>query len=314
MGHLLLLLLTAACTVDDTAQDSDAPDTTPDPATVELGGACPLETDFGGFEVGGDGVQGVVADGVVPIAILEEIAAEGDCQLMRRNNPYCDPACDPGFTCDFDGECVTYPVNQDLGIVSISGLLSPVELEPVFPGNTYFDTSLESPPFEAGALVALDMPGGVYGPAVLYGVGVEPLQALDDEWSVESGVDLLVRWEPPAGEISRGTIAMSLNIDQHGTTPGTLWCSFEDDGEGTVPAGILATLVETGVTGFPSGALSRQTQDQAAAGEGCMDLTVSSSLSVAVDVIGYTPCISDADCPDGYECNEEMQICEEIEG
>jgi hypothetical protein len=37
---------------------------------------------------------------------------------------------------------------------------------------------------------------------------------------------------------------------------------------------------------------------------------VSSSVSVDVDVIGYTPCVSDADCPDGQDCNEELQICE----
>ncbi len=308
MGLLPALLLFIACGSDDTAQDS----ATPDPADVTLAGACPLAVDYGGFEINADGVQGVVADGVVPIAVLEEIVSEGDCRLMRRNNPFCDPDCDPGFTCDFDGSCVPYPVNQDLGSLTVDGLVSPVELEPVFPGNTYYDTSLASPPFDAGALITLRMPDGVYGPATMHGVGVDPLVPTDEEWSVEAGVDLRVRWDPPTTEPSRGEIAFSLNIDQHGTTPGTLWCSFDDDGEGVVPAGILQTLVDTGVTGFPSGALARQTQDQAEAAAGCMDLTVSSSQTVAVDVVGFTPCISDADCPDGYECNEELQICEEI--
>lgn len=318
MGHLLYAMLLTACTVDDTALDSSPVDSAaPDPAEVTLSGACDMADDFGGFlvssEEGRSGVDGAVADGVVPISVLEEIGAEGDCRLMRRNNPYCDPACDPGETCDFDGTCLPYPANQDLGTVTIDGLAALVALDPVFPGNTYYDTSLPSPPFEGGDLVTMQMPGGAYGPATLYGVGVETVVPLDEEWAVEAGVDLVVQWQPPAGAISRGEIFMSVNIDQHGTTPGTLWCSFEDDGEATVPAAILQALVDTGVTGFPSGALTRRTQDHAEIATGCMDLTVSSTVGVDVDVIGYTSCISDADCPDGQECNEELQICEDVE-
>ncbi len=314
MSPLLFILLVSSCNHGEPPEDSAAPE----PASVPLAGACPMAEDLGGFLVvsGAEdsGVQGAVADGVVPISVLEEIASEGGCALMRRNNPFCDPACDPGETCDFKGDCLPYPSNQDLGTVTITGLASPVELEPVFPGNTYYDTSLPSPPFEAGDLVTLRMPGGVYGPARLHGVGVEAIVPLDEEWSVEAGADMIVHWQAPTAAVSRGEIALSLNIDQHGTSPGTLLCSFEDDGEATVPAAVLQTLVDTGVTGFPSGALQRRTQDHADLTVGCMDLTLSSSSNVDVDVIGYTSCISDADCPEGQECNEELQICEDIEG
>ncbi|MFH1467233.1 MAG: hypothetical protein ABIO70_22805 [Pseudomonadota bacterium] len=311
MRTLLCCLLLAACHHDDTGQDSAAP---PDPATVPLAGGCAMAEDYGGFLVRSDdeqaGVDGAVADGVVPISVLEQIAADGDCVLLRRNNPHCDPACDPGEACDFDGTCLPWPVNQDLGTVTLTGLSAPVQMEAVFPGNTYYDTSLTAPLFEAGALVTLQMPGGAYGPATLYGVGIEPLVPLDEEWVVGGGQDLAVRWESPTEAISRGEIALSLNIDQHGASPGTLRCTFEDDGEAVVPSAIVQTLIDTGVTGFPSGALVRRTQDSAAAGAGCMDLTVSSSATVSVDVVGYTPCISDTDCPDGQDCNEELQICE----
>ncbi len=310
MGQLLFFLLLTACDNDDSAQDSVAPD----PGEVELAGACPMATDLGGFLVYSDdeesGVQGSVADGVVPTTVLEEIAAEGDCKLMRRNNAFCDPACEPGEVCDFDGNCLPYPSNQDLGTVTITGLVSPVEMEPVFPGNTYYDTSLPLPPFVQDELITLEMPGGVYGPATLYGFGIETLVPLDKEWAVEAGVDMVVHWQAPASTAGRGEIGLSLNIDQHGASPGTLMCSFEDDGEATVPAGILATLVETGVTGYPSAALERRTQDCAEVAAGCMDLIVTSSSTVAVDVIGYTSCISDVDCPKGQECNEKLQICE----
>ena len=69
-------------------------------------------------------------------------------------------------------------------------------------------------------------------------------------------------------------------------------------------------LVDAGVTGFPSGSLERRTADRAEAGAGCLDLAVSIPLDVPVDVVGYTPCVSDEDCPEGMECNEELQICE----
>ncbi len=310
MASMLCILLFVACGKDDTGQDSTAPT----PEDVALAGACSMDQDFGGFLISHEddrsGVDGAVADGVVPFEVLEEIAAEGDCRLLRRNNPYCHPECDPGQTCDFDGTCLPYPVAQDLGIVTITGLANPVEMEAVFPGNTYYDTTLPSPPFDEDVLITLDMPSGVYGPATLYGVGVGPIVPLDEEWSVEAGVDLAVHWEPPQGELDRGEIALSLNIDQHGISPSTLVCAFEDDGEATVPAAIIQALVDTGVTGFPNASLARRTQDHAEAGAGCMDLTVSSTMSVDVDVVGFTSCVSDADCPDGMECNEELQICE----
>jgi hypothetical protein len=311
MRHLLCCLLLSACHQgDDSAQDS----ATPDPAEVPLAGACALAEDFGGFLVRSDetqaGIDGAVADGVVPISVLEQIAADGDCMLLRRNNPFCEPACDPGWACDFDGTCLPWPVAQDLGTVTLTGLAGPVEMEPVFPGNTYFDTSMGAPLFEPGALITLRMPGGVYGPATMHGVGFEPLAPLDTEWSVGGGQDLLVHWQAPTGAIQRAQIALSLTIDLHGATPGTLRCAFEDDGEASVPAAILQTLIDTGVTGFPRGTLERHTEDHTAAGAGCMDLTVMSSTTVAVDVVGYTPCTTDVECPEGMECNEELQICE----
>ena len=73
---------------------------------------------------------------------------------------------------------------------------------------------------------------------------------------------------------------------------------------------LVGAMLAAGVTGFPSGSITRRTADHAAAGAGCMDLTVASGRTVPVDVIGYTPCVSDAECPDGQTCDLELQICE----
>ncbi len=318
---MLLLLIGCGDKEKDSATDTtpDTEDSGPtssdeDPATVDLDGLCDLSEDFGGFVVEAYDeysiVSGAIADGVVPITVLEVIGTDGDCQVKRRNNPFCDPACESGQTCDFDGSCIDYPVNQDLGTVTVLGLEVDVEMEAVVPGNTYFNTSLPHPAFTGGDLIELQMPGGTYGPITLFGVGVDELTANDEEWRVESGHDLIVSWDAPTGEIVRSEVTLRINIDQHGTSPSSVYCTFEDDGEGTVPSSIIQQLVEVGVSGFPSGQLGRRTADRADAGDGCADFEVSSRREVSVDVIGYTPCISSNDCPDGQTCNLELQICE----
>ncbi len=310
----LALILTTACTDKDTTAGTDSSLLDLDPATVPLGGACPLDTDYGGFyallDDDSSAVEGNVADGVVPQTVLEQLNASGDCFVLRRNNPFCDPACEAGQTCDFEGDCLPYPVKQDLGTVTVAGLVQPVSMEPVFPGNTYYDTTLPTPPFEPGKLIALDMPGGAYGPLTLYGVGVEPLVSLDAEWSVEAGVALEVAWEPPTAGVVRSEVGLSINVDQHGTSPGAVYCVFEDDGAGTVPVALIDGLIEAGVTGFPSGALERRTLDQGPAGTGCMDFKVAAPVGVEVDVVGFTPCVDTSDCPDDLECNLALQVCE----
>ena len=255
-------------------------------------------------------MDGTVADGVVPTSVLEELASDGDCAVLRRNNPFCDPGCDPGYTCNFDGECVAYPVNQDLGTVSILGMVQPVVMEPVFPGNTYFDTSLPNPGFVVGELLTLSMPGGVYGPLELHGVGIEPLTLPEGTWTLDEGQDFTLAWDAPVGPVVRSEVYVVIAIDQHGVSPSTLQCTFDDDGEGTVSASIISTLIEVGVTGFPSGTMTRRTADHGPAAGGCLEFVVSASQGASVEVVGHTPCVDDEDCPDGQDCNVELQTCE----
>ncbi len=299
---------------DDTSTDTTPIDTSLAPATVPLSGECAMEDDYGGFVVEAyedySIISGTVADSVVPVTILEDIGAEGDCRMLRRNNPFCDPACAAGETCDFDGSCITYPANQDLGEVSVVGLGKSVVMEGVVPGYTYFNTSLPHPAFASGDLIELQMPSGTYGPVTLHGVGVDQLSVTAETWEVEESQDLAVEWAAPSGDVVRSEIILQINIDQHGTSPSTIYCTFEDDGQGTVPASLIDQLVNQGVSGFPNGSLTRRTADSTAIGDGCMDFLISSPREVSVNVVGYTPCISDLDCPDGQTCNLDLQICQ----
>lgn len=305
-----------ADTDDDTDTDDEVqvPEPEGDPATVELAGECALDVRLGGFIValneGYSIVDGTVADAVLPIAVLEEVGATEDCRLLKRNNPHCNPPCEPGQTCDFDGTCIPYPANQDLGTVTVGGLAKPVVMEPLGAGRNYFDTKLPHPVFEPGALVELRTGGGAFDPVTLHGVGVEPLQLIDDVWVLVDGDPLVFRWTPPSVEPARGHVHLRLNVDQHGLTPIQLFCEFPDDGEATVPKDLVSQLIQSGVTGFPNATVTRRTVDRDDIGSGCLDFIVASPATPSVRVDGYTPCVKDADCPQGKTCNLALQICE----
>ena len=316
----MLLMLGLACKGDAPGSSADDTEVSPDdtadqvdPDTVPLEGTCDLADDYGGFvvEVYEDlsNVQGSVSDGVVPESVLENTLEDNGCVLWRQNIAYCDGGCDAGEVCDFEGNCLPYPSNQDLGVVSIGGLSAEVAMEPVVPGYTYFDTSLAHPAFGGGELVTLRMPEGTYGPATLHGVGVEPLGGLADEWFVEEGIDTVITWDPPTASVVRSEILVKVRIDLHGSTPLTLACVWEDTGTGTIPGEVMEAMVAGGVTGFPQGFIWRRTADRTTVGDGCMDLVVSSPREVDVDVANFTPCLTDEDCPEGQECDVEFQIC-----
>lgn len=278
----------------------------PDPASVPLGGACPAETRFGGFEIsaaeGYSTVGGSVADGVVPTSVPTEVATDGECRLLRRENPFCDPGCDAGEACDLDGTCVPYPENQDVGEVSVAGLAVDLRMTATPPSSTYFDTSVPHPVYEPDATIEL-----VAGDLTLHGVGPEELVSDTLDWTVGEG-SLAVSWDPPVG-IGRSTVELRLTVDQHGATPLSVVCDFADDGAGEVPEALIDALLDAGVTGWPNGMLTRRTADQAAYGAGCVELLVTRPVLATVTVSGHTPCDSFDDCPPGQFCDLVLETC-----
>ncbi len=324
----LAVLLTFGCGGDDTTDpetatetDSDTdtttigvPDPTGDPATVPLNGECPLETKWGEFVVANFDfysiVDGSVSNGVVPVTILENVGEDGTCKLLKRNNPFCEPACEASETCDFDGSCIPFPEGQELGTVTIGGLLKPVIMEAVVPGYTYFDTDLPFPTFDNGELIELRTGGGSFEPIEMHGIGVENMVITEQEWLLYENQDLVFNWTPPTGDVVRSKVHVQLNIDQHGLTPIQLFCEFDDDGQAALPASLVTSLITSGVTGFPNATVTRRTMDSTNIGDGCMEFTVKSPVQPDIRVDGFVPCFSDYDCPTGQTCNLAIQICE----
>ena len=277
---------------------------------IELAGMCPLETRVGSFllaeEPDYSSFAGSVADGVVPVSVLEQVGAEGDCILLRRNNPFCKPLCSPGETCDFDGSCIPYPQNHDVGTVAIEGLLEPLMVEPVPPTFAYFDTSLMHPPFAPDSPLELTATGGDYSAFVLHGFGVPTVEPTAEELQLAIGEPVTVEWGPVG---SQARLRLVIRIDQHGLSPVQLECQTEDDGTLEIPAALIEQLLDFGVSGFPQADYYLQTADSVEIEPGCVELVVYSHHLTQVSVEGHTPCDGPGDCPEGQVCDLMIQTC-----
>ena len=213
-----------------------------------------------------------------------------------------------GETCDFDGSCLPYPENQDLGTVTIEGLRSAVVMEASESGKKYFYTDLDPLAFDAGVLVRLTTEGVAYTPQTMHAVGVGPLTPSTVAWVVTEGEDLTLAWDIPTGVV-RSEVFLSLNVDQHGLTPLKMECSFDDDGSASAPASLIDALLNAGVTGFPTGKIQRRTADKVQLGAGCADFILDYTQATTITVTGHTPCDSNEDCPDDETCDLPTQTC-----
>ncbi|MFT7622719.1 MAG: hypothetical protein ACI9WU_001894 [Myxococcota bacterium] len=312
-----------------TGSDSDAttapddtvsvPDTTPEPDvdTPPTGpaGPCALNARIGGITVeAGEQfsfVTAEIANGVNPATVLEEVVVEGDCKLLKRNNLFCNPPCAPGQTCGLDETCIEFPVPQDVGTVTVSGLSTTVVMESVAGTGTYFATDVAHPIVTGGeAITATTSAGGYVGQITLQGAGGHALDLITSQWSVVPGAPLTIQWAAPPAD-GRTMIGLRLNIDQHGNSPVVVACTFEDDGEASIPATLIDQLINSGVSGFPNGLLRRQTVDSVSTDQGCVDLLVSVPREPEdVSIAGHTPCKTPADCPDGTTCNLAIETCQ----
>jgi hypothetical protein len=280
----------------------------------DLAGACPQETRVGGFivESGGNAaaVAGSVADAVLPISVRTEVAAAGGCRILRRENPFCDPPCAGNETCGLDGTCVLYPRNQQLGTVRLAGTSPAMEMM-ADTTRYYSNTSAQEPLFSEGALIQLDAEGGDLAAFRLRGVGVEDLVLASMDILVRPGMDLVIPYT--ASGRTDVDVYLSMNVDQHGSSPGAVVCVQEDTGMVTVPASIVDGLLALGQSGVPNAYMSRRTTDSVNVGPGCAELVVSETVppnELIVRVEGVYYCTPPQMCPMGMTCNLQTFICE----
>lgn len=250
-----------------------------------------------------------VSNAVLPSSVREEELSMAGCRLMRKSFPFCDPACQPNEACTFSGECIAYPTRQDLGDICVAGLSESVVMTAEAPDYGYFNTQLENPAFTGGERLEVHTTVGAYPAFDLEGVGVTKMKS-DEQWTIVPGDDLAISWST-SDKDANAMVELTINIDQHGSSPLLLECDFPDTGEASIPSDLLMALLTSGVSGFPVGKISRHTSDSVEVSDGCIEFVVRSPQTVDVRVEGHVPCTGvGVECPKGTTCNVPLQTCE----
>lgn len=276
-----------------------------------LAGPCPLGKRVGVFEIANwdfyASVTGEVAEGIIPLTVLQLVKEEDGCQLLQKVNPFCEDPCGPGELCDHDGTCIPYPENKSVGTVTVDGLKVPVTMEP---GGvkTYAKVDVPFPMFDAGADITVTATGADLPGFTMHGTGVETLVLADGVINMVKGEPLAFAWEAPTVDTG-ARMYISLNVDQHGNSPVTLKCDVPDTGSFQIPADLVKTMLEFGVSGFATLDVYRRTVDSVELAPGCVEAIVLSFAPGKLQVDGHVPCFSDKDCPDGEKCNVPINTC-----
>jgi len=271
---------------------------------------CPYSTALGGFDITlaekYTGVNGQVLDGVVPGNVPVVVAEDDSCTLLKAPSLFCDPPCVPGETCGTGGTCLPYPASRSVGTVTVEGLNEPCVMEAKW-GNHYTNPgSMIHPGFEVGADIRLKAAGDELESFSLKGAGVSALEVPSKSLNVEKGKALDVQWES-GGDQGGVRVQLELNINNHGSNSAWIRCVAGDTGSYSVPAGLIDALFDEGLSGYPSLTLTRQSADAVSISAGCVELTVSSQASVAIDVEGVVSCTNDSQCPKGQNCGVDLQ-------
>ena len=269
--------------VDVAAGDAGAAaDAGPAPGPSNV--ACPLSSRIGDFVIGhqeyGDWVTGKIKDRVSAQAVLQAKDKEGPCQLWQKVKANCQPKCDQtAQECTHDNGCQLYPVALDVGEVVVSGLIKPVKIFAKGATKKYDYTDFDDRAWKDGAKISLRAPGGGIGAIELHGVGVPPLVVPKGDWQMSAGKPLTLSWTGAPGD---HRIHVTMNVDQHGTSPAEIVCDLEDTGSFDVPAKLVDALLAYRVSGAPSATLERRTVDSVSVKGGCVELVVAAQSDASL--------------------------------
>lgn len=264
---------------------------------------------------------GKVSDAPLPPVRDWDLAeTEGDCELLIPNVPFCDPGCGADI-CRPGNECIPYPVGQNVGQVTLSG----VQLES---GETSLvlkevaknyqpppNTSFAFPPFAEGDEVSVVAVGADYPGFELVAPAVAPLVFTSDDFALEEGKAFELTWEA-AADSDQSRVHLKLDLSHHGGTKGKIECDTADDGALTISSEMMTELIGLGVAGFPTIELTRQSSATASIPQGRVELVVSAFAGQGVTIAGVesctqTTCEDSADsqcipCPEGLMCQSDL--------
>jgi hypothetical protein len=278
---------------------------------------CSAESEVGEFSIELSeeytSVGGKVWDGVTPRFVSEQVMVEGSCRLLASPRALCTPPCVAGTEeCSADAVCVPAPQARDVGLVTVEGLVAPLEMRPGDQTRNYTNPAIPAlphPGFAPGANLHLHASGGDFEAFDLWGWGISLLGVTTDPIEVRSGMPTLVEWRVPA-DVGPAHVHATLEIDNHGSSGTWIECDVADTGSLAIPAALIDELFMRGRSGFPTLGLARRTATSVEITPGCVELLTQSQLALDVEVEGITSCAGPSDCPLGQTCRFPERFCE----
>lgn len=255
--------------------------------------------------------RGAVSDGVAPSSILNVAQSEATCQLFEARNLFCSSPCPSGNVCAGDDVCVPTPMKRSVGEVSVTGLVEDLKIKPNGITVDYSSTFSDPyPGFTTGANILVVARGDELDGVTLVGEGVSPLTSAVESVLVERESPAALSWDPPSVSSENAEIHVLLTVNSHGATSGWIECTAPDTGAFEIPASLVTALIDLGLSGFPRVTLTRRTIDSRNTGDGCIEFSVASALTINVEVPGLVSCSDADDCAAGFVCSAEL-LCEE---
>jgi hypothetical protein len=261
LAGLGLAVLLAGCG-DDGARAVDAPGVAPIDAGPTPDGDGAARTGLGGVEVIEAWTVTDLGAGPTPQRWADlrarfyqdheprwhhEVMQAGACRMVSYAAASCDPACLDG-RCVATNVCEPYPVEISAGRLTVSGLATTVEIDPV---DTLYVLGQQLPAelFADGATITASVAGAALPALSLTTTGVPALQPglTGDVVAAGRGQDLTLTWTPSTDPSARVRLTYNANNRGHGAPyDAIITCEVADaDGTLTVPAAMMDTFPAT---------------------------------------------------------------------
>src|SRR5690606_407414 len=140
-------------------------------------------------------------------------------------------------------------------------------------------------------------------------IGVPALTSDLTAVATKRGEPAVITWDTEGVIAGESAVFVSFSVNVHGAVTGWIECTAPDTGEFEIPADLVTSLIDRGSSGFPRVDLERRSSAVIDLEEGCVELYVSSKLTLDIELDGLISCHDDDGCPEGQTCNEEL-ACE----
>ncbi len=253
--------------------------------------------------------RGSISNGVAANAVPEVKATSGSCELLGAPNLFCATPCESGTICAGDDTCIPTPMKISAGTVSVAGAATTISKDANGITLDYNETINEPyPAFNVGDSLTLSAAGEEAPAFTLNGEGVGLMTSSAETVDVVENQDVALSWDT-TGASTNSKVEIELTVNAHGGTPAWISCEADDTGSFSIPADLVQQLVDMGLSGFPRVSITRETVDSLDLSNGCVDFSVTSSLTLDVSIDGLVSCSGTEDCPNGQTCNETL-VCE----